>query len=275
MSVTAGTSSTRLDVALVERGLARSRGQARELIDGGQVLVAGTTAAKAGLRVASDAEITVSGPTSDWVGRGADKLAAALDRWAPELAVAGKRAADIGASTGGFTQVLLAAGASRVYAVDVGHDQLVPLLRDDPRVQDLSGISIRGLDPDVIGGPVPLVVADLSFISLVPVLGDLARLCAPGADLVLLVKPQYEVGRARLGKKGVVTDADARAEALRAVLNAAREGDLALRDLMASPMTGTHGNHEYLVWLSRAPADVGGTWEAAQQKITELTRTGP
>ena len=262
----------RLDLALVERGLARARGPARELIRDGRVLLDGLRASKASEPVSNRQRVEVKAPGPSWVGRGAAKLEAALNHW-PELATADRRAADVGASTGGFTQVLLARGVREVWAIDVGHDQLAPMLRSDPRVHELSGTSVRGLHPAMIGGGVDLLVADLSFISLAAVMADLRHLCAESADLVLLIKPQFEVGRARLGKKGVVKSAPDREAAIRSVLAAARECDLAFGGLLASPMTGSHGNHEYLVWLRRTPEAVGGTWQAVDHEIDMVMGT--
>jgi len=263
----------RLDLALVERGLARSRGVARELIDDGRVRVGGVPAGKASLQVGADDEVTVIDPGPVWVGRGAEKLLAALEHW-PQLAVAGRRAADVGASTGGFTQVLLQRGIAAVVAIDVGHGQLAEPVRRDPRVIDREGTTIRGLTADDIGGPVDLLVADLSFISLASVIPDLVGLCADEADLMLLVKPQFEVGRERLGKKGIVRSEANRRAALRGVVEASQQAGLAYLGLMASPMTGTHGNREFLLWLARTRGAVGGTWQAVLTDIDNATRTG-
>lgn len=205
--------------------------------------------------ITDDAVVAVDGEGDEWVGRGAAKLLAALAAWGQSgLAVAGRRCLDAGASTGGFTQVLLSRDARQVYAVDVGHGQLVDALRTDPRVVDLAGTTIRGLDPGVVDGPVDLLVADLSFISLRLVLPDLAALTRPGGDLVLLVKPQFEVGKGRLGKHGVVTDARERRDALIAVARSAQEVGLAVRDLMTSPIVGGRGNTEYLMWAVSDPS---------------------
>ncbi len=245
----------RLDAVLVQRGLARSRGHARELLESGRVRVPGVDRPKASTPITDEAVLAVEGNTEEWVGRGAAKLLGALTAWAPDgLAVRGRRCLDAGASTGGFTQVLLAHGACRVYAVDVGRGQLVDSLREDPRVVDLSGTTIRGLAPAAVDGPVDLLVADLSFISLRLVLGDLAALTRPGGDLVLLVKPQFEVGKGRLSKHGVVTGAAERLDALLAVAHAAQEVGLAVRDLMGSPIVGARGNTEYLVWAVSDPS---------------------
>ncbi len=256
----------RLDAELVRRGLARSRAVARELIAGGRVQVEGRIVTRSSTPVEAGAGVWVRHTDgSRWVGRGAEKLLAALAAFGPAgLTVQGRRAVDVGASTGGFTQVLLAHGVSAVAAVDVGHGQLATAVADDPRVRDHSGLSVRGLDPATIGGPADLVVADLSFISLTAVMSDLARLCVADGDLVLLVKPQFEVGRERLGKGGVVRSPALRAEAVRVVAAAAEEARLRPFGLIRSPLTGGHGNVEYLLWLRATPAgeDVGMPWHA-------------
>lgn len=240
----------------MRRGLARSRGEARDLVVAGAVTVAGEPATKPAQPVddADDLRVTADGPR--WVGRAAHKLVAALDTWAPEgLAVAGRRCVDVGASTGGFTQVLLSRGATRVVAVDVGHGQLAPVVAADPRVDERSGTTVRGLTAADLGGPADLVVADLSFISLTLVLGDLAALLAPAADLVVLVKPQFEVGRGRLNRQGVVTDPAVRIRALERVVAATAEHGLHVHGIRASPISGTTGNTEYLLWARSEASD--------------------
>ena len=198
--------------------------------------------------------MTTEGPR--WVGRAAHKLVAALDTWAGEgLRVTGRRCVDVGASTGGFTQVLLAHGAAQVVAVDVGHDQLVPEVAQDPRVDERSGTTVRGLTAADLGGPADLVVADLSFISLTLVMGDLAGLLGADADLVLLVKPQFEVGRGRLNGQGVVTDPRDRTRALDQVVAAVGEHGLHVHGIRTSPISGTSGNAEYLLWARSVPSD--------------------
>jgi 23S rRNA (cytidine1920-2'-O)/16S rRNA (cytidine1409-2'-O)-methyltransferase len=246
------TKRTRLDAELVRRGLARSRVQAADLIAAGQVRVSGLTAAKAATQVAQDAAITVqrrdAGP--DYVSRGGHKLAGALAAF-DGLVVAGRRSLDAGASTGGFTDVLLRAGAAHVVAADVGYGQLAWSLRSDPRVTVLDRANVRSLRPDQIGPPPGVVTADLSFISLTQVLPALAACAAPDADFVLLVKPQFEVGKGRVGAKGVVRDPGQRAEAVAAVARAALELGLGVRGVVASPLPGPSGNVEYFVWLQR------------------------
>jgi 23S rRNA (cytidine1920-2'-O)/16S rRNA (cytidine1409-2'-O)-methyltransferase len=244
----------RLDAELVRRGLARSREQAGELVAAGRVTVAGQPAAKAATQVNKDAAIAIA-DTSDpgYVSRGGHKLAGALAVFTPRgLTVAGRACLDAGASTGGFTDVLLRAGAAHVVAADVGYGQLAWSLRTDPRVTVLDRVNVRSLE-DV--RPVPeLVVADLSFISLTLVLPALAACAAPDADFVLMVKPQFEVGKGRVGAGGVVRDPADRADAVRQVAGAAAQLGLGVRGITASPLPGPAGNVEYFLWLrSGAP----------------------
>jgi 23S rRNA (cytidine1920-2'-O)/16S rRNA (cytidine1409-2'-O)-methyltransferase len=244
----------RLDAELVRRGLARSREQAGELVAAGLVTVAGQRAGKAATQVGRDVPITIA-DTGDpgYVSRGGHKLAGALAVFGPAgLAVAGRDCLDAGASTGGFTDVLLRAGAAHVVAADVGYGQLAWSLRTDPRVTVLDRVNVRALEGV---SPVPgLVVADLSFISLALVLPALAAGAAPDADFVLLVKPQFEVGKGRVGAGGVVRDPADRADAVRKVAAAAAELGLGVPGVTASPLPGPAGNVEYFLWLrSGAP----------------------
>lgn len=241
----------RLDQELTIRGLARSRTQAAQLISEGAVFVAGAPAHKASREVTADQEITVRLSDSDhFVSRAAHKLLGALAAFS-EVAPAGKRCLDAGASTGGFTQVLLEVGAREVVAVDVGHGQLVPGLRADPRVRVYEGLNIRELVPELIDGKVQLTVADLSFISLRLVLAPLADATVDGGDLLVLVKPQFEVGRERLAKTGVVGSDQERRRAVSGVAKAALETDLELCGLAPSPLPGQDGNIEYFLWLRK------------------------
>lgn len=222
----------------------------------GLVTISGTRAAKPSSQVSETDVLVVDHPGPRWVGRAAHKLDAALQAWGPEgLVVEGRRCVDVGASTGGFTQVLLAAGAQHVTAVDVGHGQLAPEVAGDPRVTELSGTTVRGLAPEAVGGPADLVVADLSFISLTLVLGDLAGLMGDGADLVVLVKPQFEVGRGRLNRQGLVSDPRHRTAAVQRVVDSVSDAGLHVNGIRASPITGTTGNVEYLLWARSAPSD--------------------
>jgi 23S rRNA (cytidine1920-2'-O)/16S rRNA (cytidine1409-2'-O)-methyltransferase len=258
----AGQERRRLDAELVRRRLARSREQAAELIEAGRVTVGGQRAAKAATRVETSAAIVVAAPPEgepEYASRGGHKLAGALAAFGagPEgLRVTGRRCLDAGASTGGFTDVLLRAGARQVVAVDVGYGQLVWELRNDPRVVVVDRTNVRELTLDQIGGdPVELVVGDLSFISLTLVLPALVRCAVPEADFALMVKPQFEVGRERLGSGGVVRDPELHAESVRTVAAAAAELGLGVLGVTASPLPGPSGNVEYFLWLRRgAPA---------------------
>lgn len=246
----------RLDAELVRRGLARSREQAGELIAAGRVEVRGTVAHKAAAMVDPADAVRVTGePTGDdYVSRGGHKLAGALAAFTPRgLAVAGRRCLDAGASTGGFTDVLLRNDAAEVVAVDVGYGQLAWSLRTDERVKVHERTNVRTLTPELIGGVVELTVADLSFISLRLVLPALAA-CTDG-DLVLMVKPQFEVGKERVGAGGVVRDPALRAEAVLDVAAAAAALGLGTAGVTASPLPGPSGNVEFFVWFRRdAPA---------------------
>lgn len=239
----------RLDAELVRRGLARSREQARGLIDAGQVCAYGRPATKPATLVDTGAPLVVdtgdAGP--DFASRGGHKLSGALEAF-PELRVTGRRCLDAGASTGGFTDVLLRAGAAHVVAADVGYGQLAWSLRGDERVTVLERVNIRHLDPQRVGGPVELVVADLSFISLTLVLPALAECSAADADYLLLVKPQFEVGREHLGSGGVVRNPASRAQAVRRVADGAAPA-LGVRGVTPSPLPGPAGNVEYFLWL--------------------------
>ncbi|QCU77788.1 TlyA family RNA methyltransferase [Citricoccus sp. SGAir0253] len=246
----------RLDVALARRGLARSRSEAAGLIAAGEVTVNGTVATRPALRCSEQDEVALVARGPRYVSRAGHKLAGALEAFAA-VVPAGRRCLDAGASTGGFTDVLLRAGAERVVAVDVGHGQLVDSLRSDPRVNVHEGLNVRDLDVAEIGGPVDLVVSDLSFISLRLVMDPLARACREGADLVLMVKPQFEVGRQALPRTGVVVDPGARRRAVAGVLEAAGRAGLVPRGLARSPLPGQDGNLEFFLWLSRPEADGG------------------
>ena len=247
----------RLDAELVRRGLARSRDHASSLIDDGLVLVGGARAVKAATGVTTDQAIVVKQTDEpSWASRGAHKLLGALAEFEPRgLAVAGRRCLDAGASTGGFTDVLLQRGAAEVVAVDVGYGQLVWSLRSDDRVRVHDRTNVRHLGADDIGGPVSLVVSDLSFISLTVVMSALASLTEQSGDMVLMVKPQFEVGRERLGKGGVVRDPALHVESVLAVCESARANGWGTRALAPSPLPGPAGNVEYFCWLrTDAPA---------------------
>lgn len=242
---------TRLDQELVSRGLARSRTHAAKLIADGKVTSGGSVLAKAAQQVSEGTELDVQAHAEDvYVSRAGHKLAGALAAF-PSVVVEGKRCLDAGASTGGFTDVLLRQGAAHVVAVDVGHDQLVPSLRNDPRVAVHEGLNVRYMTPDQIGGTAALTVADLSFISLTLVLHPLAACTERGGDLVLMVKPQFEVGKERLSRTGVVTSDHERRRAVAQVAEAAVEAGLELCGLAASPLPGQDGNVEYFLWIKR------------------------
>lgn len=235
----------RADAALVERGLARSRAVARQLIAAGQVAAAGRVVAKPSTAV-EPAELIVTGEVDRWVGRAAYKLLWALEAF--PVTVEGSRCIDVGASTGGFTQVLLERGAREVVAVDVGHGQLAEPLRGDARVVERSGTNIRDTTPDDLGGVADIVVADLSFISLRLVVDRLAALTGASGDLITLIKPQFEVGRERLARTGVVSSPRERHRVLVEVLAELPCAGLHPFGLTTSPITGGTGNTEYLLW---------------------------
>jgi 23S rRNA (cytidine1920-2'-O)/16S rRNA (cytidine1409-2'-O)-methyltransferase len=233
------------------------------------VTVSGQTAVKPASQVGLDAPITVISPPGgpDYVSRGGHKLAGALAAFS-DLAVTGRRCLDAGASTGGFTDVLLRAGAAHVVAVDVGYGQLAWALRTNPQVTVLERVNVRNLTPEQVAPPPDLVVADLSFISLTLVLPALISCAAPDADLVLMVKPQFEVGKELVGT-GVVTDPELRAAAVAAVAAAAHGLGLGVRGVVASPLPGPSGNVEYFLWLRRgAPA-------LADAALREAVAAGP
>jgi 23S rRNA (cytidine1920-2'-O)/16S rRNA (cytidine1409-2'-O)-methyltransferase len=249
----------RLDAELVRRGLARSREHARELVEQRRVTVAGAVATKPATQVTTDAALVVREDRDrpSYVSRGGHKLAGALQAFGERgLEVRDRRCLDAGASTGGFTDVLLRAGAREVLAVDVGYGQLAWSLRQDPRVVVHDRTNVRELDPSLVGDPVDLVVGDLSFISLRLLLPSLLAVVDPDGDLVLMVKPQFEVGRERVGKGGVVRDPALRAEAVLAVAEAAAAAGWGSRAVTTSPLPGPSGNVEYFLWLRRGPGHV-------------------
>lgn len=261
----------RLDAELVRRGLARSRGHAGELVSAGHVLVAGRPATKPATQVDPAAAIVVQGADDPgYASRGAHKLVGALDAFASAgLDPRGRDCLDAGASTGGFTDVLLRRGAARVAAVDVGYGQLAWRLQQDPRVSVLDRQNVRELVPGRLPFVPDLVVGDLSFISLRLVLPALVAVAAPDADLVLMVKPQFEVGRERLGSGGVVRDPVSRADAVRGVAAAAAEAGLGVCGVVASPLPGPSGNVEYFLWLRR------GAGQLDEQALARAIVEGP
>jgi len=249
----------RLDAELVRRGLARSREHASELIGAGRVRVAGGLAAKPATGVTTDVAIVVAEDPDrpDYVSRGGHKLAGALAAFEPiGLTVTGRRCLDAGASTGGFTDVLIRHGAAEVVAVDVGYGQLAWSLRSDERVRVVDRQNVRELTPDLIGGPVDLVVGDLSFISLSLVLDALIGVTRADGDLALMVKPQFEVGKDRVGRGGVVRDPALRAEAVSGIADAAGVRGWGARAVTVSPLPGPSGNVEFFLWLRSGAATV-------------------
>ena len=264
----------RLDAELVRRGLARSRGQAAELVAAGRVRVAGRVATKAATAIGADEPVivdeTADSQGAQYVSRGGHKLAGAFAAFLPRgLVVSKRRCLDAGASTGGFTDVLLREGAAHVVAVDVGYSQLAWSLRVDDRVVVVERTNVRDLTTELIGGPVDLIVGDLSFISLRLVLPALVRVATADADLVLMVKPQFEVGRERVGAGGVVRDSESRADAVRSVATAAAQLGYGTRAVVASPLPGPAGNVEYFLWLA------AGAPPLAEAELARAVAEGP
>lgn len=238
----------RLDVELVRRGLADSRNAARAAIEAGRVAIDGRPATKPATLVSDTADVRTAEPDEAWASRGAHKLLGALEAF--PIDVAGAHCLDAGASHGGFTDVLLRRGAASVVTVDVGYGQLVWRLRNDPRVVVHERLNIRHADPQALGAPFDIVVADLSFISLCTVADSLVSCGGPATNYVLLVKPQFELGKGRVPRGGVVVDELDRQAACDAVVACHERLGLRRRDIVASPITGTKGNQEYLLWLS-------------------------
>ncbi len=238
----------RLDAELVRRGLSRSREHAVDLIEARQVLVGGIPATKPATQVNPETSIKLVGVRDDFVSRGGHKLAGALDAF-PGIKTDGKVSLDAGASTGGFTDVLLKRGVAKVIAVDVGYGQLAWELRTDPRVQVLDRTNVRHITPEIIGENIDLIVADLSFISLTMVIPALKSVSSDLTDYLVMVKPQFEVGREKLGAGGVVRDSLLRKQAVMDVANSAFELGLGCLGVCASPLPGPAGNVEYFLWL--------------------------
>lgn len=241
---------TRLDALVVERGLAPTRARARALVLAGQVRVAGAAVSKAGAAVPDDADVTLAAPDHPYVGRGGVKLAHALDTLG--VVADGRTALDIGASTGGFTDVLLQRGAARVAALDVGRGQLAWKLRQDPRVAVIEGVNARGLVSAALPPAfraVDLITIDVSFISLKLVLPPLPPLLAPDGDVIALVKPQFEAGRAEVGRRGVITDDAVQRRVVDEVRAAADRIGLRPVAETASPLAGSEGNREFFLHL--------------------------
>ena len=257
----------RLDQELVRRGLARSREHASTLVSEGRVKVSGVVATKPATGVTTDVALVVKEDPDrpEFASRGGHKLVGALEAFAPHgLAVADRRCLDAGASTGGFTDVLLLSGAREVLAVDVGYGQLVWRLQQDDRVVVHDRTNIRDLDLDVVGAPVDVVVGDLSFISLTLVLDALVRVTRPDGEMVLMVKPQFEVGKDRVGRGGVVRDLRLRTEAVVTVAEAASARGWGAVAVTTSPLPGPSGNVEFFLLLRRGEATIGETEIAAE-----------
>lgn len=265
----------RLDAELVRRKICESRERARDLITEGRVIVNGVAATKPATQVEPTTSIAVTASDEpEWASRGAHKLLGALEAF--DVVVEGARCLDAGASTGGFTDVLLTRGAARVEAVDVGYGQLVWRLRSDDRVGVHDKTNVRSLTPEAIGGEVDLVVSDLSFISLALVLPALATCVRPGGDLLPMVKPQFEVGRERVGQGGVVRDPELRVQAVTEVARAAAAVGLETRGCVASPLPGPSGNVEYFLHLRRvgesSPVELA---DSAVEAIRTAVAEGP
>ncbi|MFD6859959.1 TlyA family RNA methyltransferase [Rhodococcus sp. NPDC060090] len=268
----------RVDAELVRRGLARSREHASELIAAGRVLIAGAVATKPATAVEANTPLIVNDVTDEvsWASRGAHKLLGALETFTPSgLQISGRRCLDAGASTGGFTDVLLHEGASEVVAVDVGYGQLVWRLQSDERVHVIDRTNVRNIDAETIGGPADVVVADLSFISLRLVLPAFVRCAAPGADLLPMVKPQFEVGKDRVGSGGVVRDPALRTEAVLDVARDARTLGLRTLGAVASPLPGPSGNVEYFLWLRAGEPDTADPDTRVVELIEQAVQEGP
>jgi 23S rRNA (cytidine1920-2'-O)/16S rRNA (cytidine1409-2'-O)-methyltransferase len=263
----AARTGERLDSWLVSKGLVESREKAQGLVLAGCVRVDGALVTKCGTRVRPDAEVEVRA-TAGPVGRGALKLEAALDAFA--IDVEARVAVDVGASTGGFTEVLLARGAARVYAVDVGYGQLHERLRSDPRVVSRERVNARRLGPEVVPEPCGVGTMDVSFISALKLLPALASVLAPGADVALLVKPQFEVGRFEVGRGGIVVDPALHRRALLGVAAGALDAGYAVLGACPSPITGAEGNREFFLHLRKGgPGLEAPALEAAVTRVVE------
>lgn len=275
----------RLDQALVERGLARSRTRATKLLSDGFVLLNGAVAKKAALPVSDSDTLEITGQDQDldYASRAAHKLKSVLDALGDSgPAIAGRNALDIGASTGGFTDILLRQGAQHVIALDVGHDQLVDEISQDPRVTVIEGYNARNLAADDLPFRPEVVVADVSFISLTKILPALSTVLGDGADLVLMVKPQFEVGKDKIGAGGVVRNVEYQAGAVMSVIDCARAYGLAAKAIIPSAVPGPYGNREFFVWFTPQtveldPAglrDVTRAAELATAEFSESTQPG-
>lgn len=273
-----GAGRRRLDAEMVRRKIARSREHATDLIRDGHVEVNGMKAIKPATGVTGDVSIRVTGVDEEegWASRGAHKLLGALEAFEPNgLTVSGRRVLDAGASTGGFTDVCLRRGAKQVVAADVGYGQLIWRLQNDDRVTVLDRTNVRFLEPEAMGGPAEVMVGDLSFISLKLVLPAIAACIEPGGDLLPMVKPQFEVGKDRLGSGGVVRSPELRAEVVADVVDDARALGLSLKQVVASPLPGPSGNVEYFLWLVKDGGQAAPNPETVRQMVDTAVAEGP
>ncbi|KAB1503573.1 TlyA family RNA methyltransferase [Corynebacterium sp. 320] len=272
-----GQKLQRLDAELVKRKIARSREHAQDMIKGGRVSVNGMVATKPATGVTGEVSIKVTESDDDrWASRGAHKLIGALEAFEPlGLSVSNKTVLDAGASTGGFTDVCLDRGASRIAAVDVGYGQLIWRLQNNPRVDVFDRTNVRTLTPEILGGQMDMMVGDLSFISIELVLPALAECIAEGGDLLPMVKPQFEVGKDRLGSGGVVRSPELRAEVTLSVARAAMKYGLSTKAVVASPLPGPSGNVEYFLWLVKDGGHEAPTEEQLCTMVETAVKEGP
>lgn len=255
----------RLDILLVEKGLAGSRERAKRMIMAGEVLVDGQKVDKAGTTVKREAEIRLLGNDIPYVSRGGLKLAKAMETFG--ISMSGKVAADIGASTGGFTDCMLQNGAVKVYAIDVGYGQLAWKLRTDERVVNMERTNIRNVTVDMFESPLDFASIDVAFISLTKVLPVAYELLKDEGEIAALIKPQFEAGKDKVGKKGVVRDPAVHLEVIRRIVEFSQELGFAVRGLTFSPVKGPEGNIEYLVWLFKGQAEGSGIEESLPEEI--------
>ena len=267
----------RLDAELVKRKIARSREHAQEMIKAGRVTVNGMAARKPATGVDGNVSIKVAESEDDrWASRGAHKLLGALAAFEPQgLSLVGRTVLDAGASTGGFTDVCLDRGVAKVYAVDVGYGQLVWRLQNDERVDVHDRTNVRTLTPEILGGQADAMVGDLSFISIELVLPALAECVREGGDLLPMVKPQFEVGKDRLGHGGVVRSTELRAEVTKNIAVAAMKYGLSTKGVVASPLPGPSGNVEYFLWLVKDGGATMPTLDQLDSMISTAIKEGP
>lgn len=261
----------RLDILLVERNLVQSRARAKTTIMAGLVLVDGNKIDKAGTMVKENADIRVLGNKIPYVSRGGLKLEKAIKEFHVELS--GKVTADIGASTGGFTDCMLQNGAVKVFAIDVGYGQLDWSLRTDERVINMERTNVRNVTPEDIGELIDLASIDVAFISLEKVLPAVKAMLKPEGEIVALIKPQFEAGKEKVGKKGVVRDPKVHLEVIHNVIQLAREMEFSVRELTYSPVKGPEGNIEYLVWLSKDSQAEDNVTDEVMAKTVEMAHS--